>query len=630
MIKPLLKILSCLIFFLAVACSNEKIANSEEKTTKEVTKPTTKRTATYSETNNAYFGDLHVHTSWSFDAFIYNVRTTPSDAYDFASGKPIDHVSGKKIQLGRPLDFMAVTDHAEYMGIMKQMLDADNPLSKLEIAKRILSSDRDESLAAFGEVGMSMARNEPISELNKKEINQSTWQKIVETANKYNQPGKFTTFPAYEWTSSPPEINHEPTFARNMHRNVVYRGHKVSEVPYSAFDSQDPENLWAWLDKERAKGIDVMAIPHNANMSDGLMYSLKTMSGNELTEEYAKMRMRNEPINEVVQIKGQSMSHPALAPNDEFADFEVYAYTFSTSVPPPSKPNGSYVRQALKNGLALEKTLGTNPFKFGLIGSSDGHNAASSVEEDNHFGKLGNIDATPQVRVGNDDRFLRAKYFSAAGLAGVWAKENTRDAIFDALQRKETFATSGPRIKVRFFAGYHFNDATLDNENWLTDAYENGVAMGSDLSTGPRKLNSTPSFLIHAVKDAEGANLDRIQVVKGYLDANGNAREKIYDVAWGGDRKIGTDGKLPAIGNTVDVPKATYTNDIGAVELKTVWIDPAFDATQSAFYYLRVLEIPTPRWSTYDSFNLGMLPPGDVAKTIQERAWSSPIWYTPK
>ncbi len=618
------------MFLLLVACSNGEKTSTETTTTKEASKPTAARTADYSESKNAYFGDLHVHTSWSFDAFIYNVRTTPNDAYDFGSGKAIDHVSGNKIQLGRPLDFMAVTDHSEYMGVMKQMLDPNNPLSKLEIAKSILSDDRGVSLTAFGEVGLSMARNQPIADLNKKDINKSTWEKLVAIANEYNQPGKFTTFPAYEWTSSPPEINHEPTYARNMHRNVVYRGHKVSDIPFSAFDSQDPEKLWAWLDKERTKGIDVMAIPHNANMSDGLMYSLKTMSGKDLTAEYAQMRARNEPINEVVQIKGQSMSHPALAPNDEFADFEVYGYTFSASAPPPSKPEGSYVRQALKNGLALEKTLGTNPFKFGLIGSSDGHNSASSVEENNHFGKLGNIDATPEIRVGKSDKFLRAKYFSAAGLAGVWAKENTRDAIYDALESKETFATSGPRIQVRFFGGYYFNRTAMDGEDWVKDAYENGVAMGSDLGKGPRELNKTPTFLIWATKDAEGANLDRIQVVKGYLDADGNPREKIFDVVWAGDRQPDADGNLAAIGNTVDVPKATYTNDIGAVNLQTIWVDPEFDATQSAFYYLRVLEIPTPRWSTYDSFKLGMAPPGDLAKSIQERAWSSPIWYNPK
>lgn len=612
---------------LIISCGDKKTEQQEkvdEATTKE---QKIEKTAGYNADKNAYFGDLHVHTSWSFDAFIYNVRTTPSDAYDFASGKAIDHVSGKKIQLGRPLDFMAVTDHAEYMGIMKQMLDPNNPLAKLDIAKEILSEDRAVSLAAFGQVGTTIANNTPLPELVKKEIIKGTWQRLVETANKYYQPGKFTTFPAYEWTSSPAEANYEPAFARNMHRNVFFKNENVSEVPFSSFDSQDPEELWAWMDGEREKGIDVIAIPHNANMSDGMMYSLKRMNGKEITAEYAENRSRNEPINEVVQIKGQSMSHPALSPNDEFADFEIYAYTFSASKPPPSQANGSYVRQALKNGLALEQQLGVNPFKFGLIGSSDGHNAGSSVEENNHFGKLGNIDATPETRIDDSKEFLRAKYFSAAGLAGVWAEENTRDAIFDALKRKETFATSGPRIQVRFFAGYHFNDKAMEGEDWVKAAYETGVAMGSDLGKGPRNLNKTPTFLIWAVKDAEGANLDRVQIVKGYLDKDGNAQEKIFNVAWAGDRRLDEQGNLPAIKNTVDIAKATYSNDVGAINLQAIWVDPEFDASQSAFYYLRVLEIPTPRWSTYDAALLERTPPGDVAETIQERAWSSPIWY---
>ncbi len=611
-----------------LSCSEEK-ATSEESIKKAPSDGSTKeRTVGYNEFKNAYFGDLHVHTSWSFDAFIYNVRTTPDDAYNYGMGKAIDHVSGKKIQLGRPLDFMAVTDHSEYMGIMKQMLDPNNPLTKLELAKRILSDDRATSLAAFGEIGTTIARNEPMPDLVKKGIIQSTWQRLIATADKYYQPGKFTTFSAYEWTSSPGVLNHEPTFARNMHRNVIYRNDKVSTVPFSSFDSQNPEDLWAWMDKERAKGIGVMAIPHNGNMSDGFMYNLNRMNGRPMTSEYASNRSRNEPVNEVVQIKGQSMSHPALAPNDEFADFEIYAYTFSSEAPPPSQPNGSYVRQAFKRGLALEKKLGVNPFKFGLIGSSDGHNSASSVEENNHIGKLGNIDALPENRIDDSKKFVRARYFSAAGLAGVWAEENTREAIFDALQRKEVFATSGPRIKVRFFGGWDFDDASMVGDNWVQKAYINGVPMGSDLKTNSNK--KTPSFLIWAVKDAESANLDRIQVIKGYLDKSGEPRERIFDAVWSGNRKIGTDGKLPTVGNTVDVTAASYTNDIGAVSLQTNWTDPAFDPSQPAIYYLRVLEIPTPRWSTYDANRLGKEPPGDVSATIQERAWSSPIWYTPK
>jgi hypothetical protein len=615
------------ISLLLLACGGEKsnkaVVNEAEETAEA---PKTERTTGYNPNNNAYFGDLHIHTSWSFDAFIYNVRTSPQDAYDFGSGKAIDHASGKKIQLGRPLDFMAVTDHSEYMGIMMQMLEPNNPLAQLDIAKRILSDDRAESLKTFGEIGMTLARNTPIQELVKKDIIQSTWQRLVKTANDNYQPGKFTTFAAYEWTSSPSVADYEPPYARNMHRNVVYKNDKVSSIPFSSFDSQDPEDLWKWMDKERTKGIELMAIPHNANMSDGLMYGAKRMNGQAITAAYAQNRRRNEPINEVVQIKGQSMAHPALSPNDEFADFEVYAYTFSASQPPPSQPTGSYVRQALKNGLDIKEKIGVNPFKFGLIGSSDGHNAASSVEENNHFGKLGNIDATPATRIDDSKKFVRAKYFSAAGLAGVWAKENTREAIFEALERKETFATSGPRIKIRFFAGWDFDSNSLTNNDWVKNAYEKGVPMGSDLLANNAK-DAKPSFLIWATKDAEGANLDRVQVVKGYLNADGSVSEKIFDVVWAGDRNIGSDGKLPAIGNTVDIKNATYSNDIGAVSLQTVWTDPEFNPDQAAFYYLRVLEIPTPRWSTYDAYTLGKTPPGDVHESIQERAWSSPIWY---
>ncbi|MGB0931930.1 MAG: DUF3604 domain-containing protein, partial [Chitinophagales bacterium] len=480
-------------------------------------------------------------------------------------------------------------------------------------------------------LGQGLARNQPIPELVKKDIIQNTWQRLVESANKHNEPGKFTTFPAYEWTSSPvgPNSTEEVLYAANMHRNVIYKSEKVSDVPFSSFNSQNPEDLWAWMDKERSKGIELLAIPHNGNMSDGLMYDLQTSDKKPFTKEYAESRSRNEPINEVVQIKGQSMAHPALAPNDEFADFEIFAFTFSTSVPPPSKPEGSYVRNALQNGLALEKEIGANPFKFGLIGSSDGHNSSGAIEENNYFGKFGSLDGDPKSRlIGDDKRFLRAKYMSAAGLAGVWAEENTRDAIYEALERKETFATSGPRIKVRFFAGWEYDEKALSGNDWVKDAYEKGISMGSDLPTRPASVvRRQPSFLVWAVKDSEGANLDRVQVVKGWVDSDGKTHEKIFEVVWSDDRQLDANGKLPAVGNSVNVKNASYTNDIGAVTLQSVWQDPEFDASQSAVYYLRVLEIPTPRWSSYDAKAMGIAPPKDVAKTIQERAWSSPIWY---
>ena len=590
-----------------------------------------RQTADFNENRNAYFGDLHVHTSWSFDAFIFNVRTSPDDAYNFGKGKAIPHVGGKQIQMKRPLDFMAVTDHAEYMGIMMQMQDAENPLAQLEMAKQINDPDRAVSLKAFGKIGFSLATSSPYQELLQKDIIQNTWQRVVEAADRHYEPGKFTTFPAYEWTSAPAAKFTYKQYAQNLHRNVVFKGGKVSGIPFSAFNSQDPEDLWTWMDKERAKGIDVMAIPHNANMSNGLMYDTETFSGQALTAEYAQSRSRNEPINEVVQIKGQSMTHPVLSPNDEFADYELYQYTFSTTFPaPPSQAKNSFVRAALKDGLAFEKSLAVNPFKFGFIGSSDGHNAASAVEEDNYFGKIGNSDATPTLRL-EDENIRPAKYWSAAGLAGVWAKENTREAIFEAMERKETFATSGPRIKLRFFAGWNMEVDSLTGKDWLTEAFTNGVPMGSDLRSqelGDR--SQSPTFLIEAIKDSEGANLDRVQMIKGYLDKEGKPQEKIYEVVWAGDRAIDSNGKLPAIGNTVDIPNATYTNDIGAVGFQTIWTDSEFDATQSAFYYLRVLEIPTPRWTTFDAKTLGVAPPTDVSASIQERAWSSPIWYNPE
>jgi len=454
---------------------------------------------------------------------------------------------------------------------------------------------------------------------------------IKKDNNKIDKAGKFTTFPAYEWSAGKANYLSSRREGQPIHRNVIFKGGKVTGIPFSGFNSKDPEHLWAWMDKERAKGIDLLAIPHNANMSNGVMYN--TFDRKALTAAYAQSRARNEPINEVVQMKGQSMSHPILAPNDEFADFELYQYTFSLVKPRPlSQPKNSYARDALKSGLAFEQSLGINPFKFGFIGSTDGHNSAGVADEDNYFGKIGINDPTPASRLtetahGN----LSPRLKSAAGLAGVWAKENTREAIYAALERKETFATSGPRIKLRFFAGWNLAVDSLSGNAWVTEAYRNGVPMGSDL-VGSKQLavGSSQSFIIEAIKDSEGANLDRVQMIKGYLDKEGKPQETIFEVVWVGDRAIDSNGKLPAIGNTVDVPNASYTNDIGAVRFQTTWTDPTFDATQSAFYYLRVLEIPTPRWTTYDAKTLGVAPPTDVPATIQERAWSSPIWYTAK
>lgn len=585
-------------------------------------------TTDYNENRNAYFGDLHIHTSWSFDAFIFNVRSGPEEAYRYGKGETITHVTGKPIKMKRPLDFMAVSDHAEYMGILTKMKDSNHPLAQLDIAKRLNSKDEEESKKAFGDLGMAIALNWPDRDLIQADIVQSTWQKNVEIADAHYEPGKFTTFPAYEWTCSLVKYFNWPQYAQNLHRNIIYKGGKVSGVPFASFDSQNPEELWKWMDKERSKGIELLAIPHNGNISDGKMYATETFHGDAIDKAYAESRMRNEPINEVSQIKGTSMTHPALAKNDEFADFEIYEHSLGRT-DPRKKPNvkNSYVREAMKNGLLLEESVGANPFKFGFIGSTDSHNGATNVEEDNNIGKMGAQDMTPELRMKEGDIRLRTQESSVGGLAGVWAKENTRTAIFEAMERKEVFATSGTRLKVRFFATWMPDTTRFEQENWLDQLYESGVAMGGDLTQRPASVSKAPTFYIQAIKDAEGANLDRIQVIKGWIAEDGRAQEKVFEVAWSGERTKDANGKLPAVGNTVDINTATYTNTIGAVNLQAIWSDPEFDVDTKAFYYVRVLEIPTPRWTTRDAAKLGVEVPKDIPTTIQERAWTSPIWY---
>ncbi len=623
----LLRISVLLLLLVLSSCQSERAQKTSYEEAPDHTN-NTPQTKDYNDNRNVYFGDLHVHSSWSFDAFIYNVRTNPDDAFRFGKGEAIDHPVAGKIKNSRALDFMAVTDHAEYMGIMVQMLDEENELAQLDVAKRIKSEDRQKSIAAFGEIGISIARNQPFEQLIEKDIIYSTWQKQVEIANRHNEPGVFTSFPAYEWTSSPSiRTDPENAYAANLHRNVIYRGDKISEIPFSSFDSQDPEELWKWMAQQKSMGIDLMAIPHNGNMSDGLMYPKKTFDGRPIDKAYAQLRAEHEVINEVSQIKGTSMSHPALNPNDEFADFETYEFTFAAGTPPKGKPQGSYVREAFKNGLAFERQLGVNPYKFGLIGSSDGHNSAGPVEENNYFGKLGNIDGSPTLRLQIDGEgdVLRYSYMSAAGLAGVWAHENTRDALYDALQRKEVFATSGPRIKLRFFAVTEKLATDFTSDSGLSEAYEKGIPMGGDIYGN----QGVPTFLVWAQKDPEGANLDRVQIIKQWIDKDAEVQEEIYDVAWSDNRSLNEAGVLNHIPNTVNVEEATYEKKYGAIDLYTEWSDPNFDKSLSALYFIRVLEVPTPRWSTYDAKKLGVDPPAEVPSSIQERAWSSPIWFHP-
>jgi len=572
---------------------------------------------------NAYFGDLHVHTSWSFDAYVDGTRTTPDHAYRYAKGEAIPDRDGTMVTIGTPLDFMAVTDHAEYLGVLKRMEDPESPVSDHPQAEAITGGDVNKARMALVQIMISAGRAEdgrplPDPVLYDKDIMKSAWQRTIELADEHYEPGKFTTLLGYEWTST-------PQFSKNLHRNVIFRDTaNVPDIPFTAGESENPEDLWVWMEKQRADGVTLLAIPHNANMSGGLMYATKDFDGNPIDRAYAEVRARNEPVSEVVQIKGQSMTHPAMAPEDEFADFEVYSYVHGFSPRPVPAVEANYVRSALSNGLKLEEELGVNPFKFGLIGSSDTHSSYSYVEEDKVRRDVDVTDDAPA----NPSR-IKALQRSSGGLAGIWAEENTREAIYDALARKETFATSGTRIRLRFFGGWTFAENVHEAHDAVARGYVNGVAMGQNLPEAPDDTDA-PTFIVMALKDPDNAHLDRIQIVKGWIDADGNAQEKIYDVAWSGDREIDPEtGKLPVVGNTVEVTDATYSNDIGAAELRATWTDPDFGKDVPAFYYVRALQIPTPRWPTYQAAAQGADPPSKVPATIKERAWSSPIWYDP-
>ena len=574
---------------------------------------------------NAYFGNVHVHTGWSFDGFTNGSKTTPTDAYAWAQGKEITNSGvGGKIQIKTALDFYMVSDHAEYMGVFNQMANPDSPLSKTELAKGVTSPDPNTRMQAFAGVLRDMAAGKSDPTLSDPVLARSVWAEIVKAADANYQPGKFTTFAGFEWTANPNK--------RNLHRVVVFRDTAhLPDLVLSALDSENPETLWKWMDDLRAKGATLLAVPHNGNASDGRMFELVKFDGKPIDAAYNKTRAANEPLYEISQIKGTSETHPSLSPTDEFANFEQWDYTLSADFERPKHRKGSFARQALLDGMSQELKGNGNPFKYGFIGDSDTHNAAGSNEEFNYTGKFA-FENDPHDRIEGlkgqpSAQAQQVREFSSAGLAGVWAEENTREAIFDAMQRKETFGTSGPMIKVRFFGGWDFNGADLQGPGFVKAGYARGVPMGGDLKAASAKA---PTFMVMAAKDPKSGNLDRIQIIKGWLDAKGAQHEKIYDVVWSGDRKPDPKtGKLPAVGDTVDAAKAAYTNSIGAPELSAAWTDPDFDPALHAFYYARVIEIPTPRWSTYDAAALGVPVPKGLPVSIQERAWSSPIWYTP-
>jgi hypothetical protein len=545
---------------------------------------------------NAYFGDLHVHTSYSFDAYIMGTRTTPDDAYRFARGQPVDYKGGR-FKLGRPLDFMAVTDHAENMGVAQEVAVPGSVFARSEPGRRILwaySLGRKEGDKVFWDVEFEKDyfKYDPVQ-------TSSAWQHEINAANSNYIPGKFTTFIGYEWSTMVDVVFH-------YHRNVIFSGDRAP-LPFSAIDSKRPEDLWSYLEANRKRGIEALAIPHSPDFSNGLMYDWVDSRGKLIDKEYALRRMRNEPLSEIMQIKGQSETQPALSPNDEFAGFEVLS---------PGKIHGSYIREAYGRGLIIGVRTGANPYRFGVVGGSDLHSGLSDSEP-GPYGYMQQLltDGPPPA------------VLSTSGLTGVWAENNTRPSIYAALRRKETFATSGSRLTLRFFGGWRFNRSLLRSRDWVRSAYRGGVPMGSDLPS-PGAFSRSPSFMVWAAKDPDGANLDRVQIIKIWL-RNGTSHEKVFDVALSKGREVGRGGKFQSVGNTVDLKRGTYTNTIGATELKALWQDPQFDPSEAAVYYMRVMEIPTPRWSTLWAIRNGKPPPANVPAAEQQRGWSSPIWYSP-
>jgi hypothetical protein len=582
------------------------------------------------EPTDVFWGDTHLHTSYSPDAFFFgNTTADPDTAYRYAKGYPVYHPYHKaRIQIHTPLDFLVVSDHAEMMGVPFRLSQGDETLSKTANGRRIVKMmEADKGQDIFVEFIGRINESKPYDDLNTEATRRSVWGDMVEITERHNQPDAFTSFIGWEWTSTPN--------GKNLHR-VVFTPDGAEAagkfIPYSSFDSDQPEDLWAWLESTSAEtGTRFLAIPHNSNISGGLMFDQVDSEGRPITADYARMRMKWEPVIEVTQIKGDSETDPILSPTDEFAAFEPFSHAIDSEAIGEGKASigpGDFARSGLRRGLEIESQVGVNPYKFGMIGSTDSHTAMSSAEEDNFHGKTA-FDSIPENQF---NTFIGIEGFgadmSAAGMAGVWSPANNRVALFEAFQRKEVYATTGPRVRLRFFGGWDFGDGDAESRELASIGYNKGVPMGGDLTKGPD--GKAPAFLIYAIKDPRGANLDRIQVVKGWLDASGESEEKVYDVAWSDDRVIGEDGTLPAVGNTVDVATGRYTSEIGDAQLSTVWRDPDFDPGQRAFYYVRVLQIPTPRHTLYDAIALSM-DPKDTRHpaTIQERAYSSPIWYTP-
>jgi hypothetical protein len=586
-----------------------------------------------------FFGDTHLHTAVSFDAGAFGARLTPRDAYRFARGEQITSNSGQPVKLSRPLDFLVVADHSDNMGFFPDLVSGKPELLADSTGRRwydMIQSGK--GAAAALEIITAFSHGSFPKDLVYSpgtRAYRNAWLDTIGAAEQYNDAGRFTAFIGYEWTSN--------TGGNNLHRNVIFRdnGDKASQVePFTVmppFGSDNPVDLWKWMENyEKKTGGSVLAISHNGNLSNGLMFPTVEAFGKKLDRDYVEARARWERLYEATQTKGDSETHPFLSPNDEFASFERWDKgNLDGSVAKKTEMfEFEYARSALKNGLKLERTLGVNPYKFGMVGSSDAHTGLAAMEEENFFGKTAPQEPAPRRMTSTffDNPQSGVKVMdwevSASGYAAVWAKENTRASLWDAMERKETYATTGPRMIVRFFGGWDFAPGDADNRLPARIGYTKGVPMGGDLGSAPQ--GRAPTFLVAALKDPIGANLDRYQIIKGWLDKDGKTQEKVYDVAWSGDRKPDANtGKLPTVGTTVDLANATWTNTIGAPELISVWKDPDFDPAVRAFYYGRVIEIPTPRWTAYDAKRFGVTPLPGTATTVTERAYTSPVWYTP-
>ena len=585
------------------------------------------------------FGDTHLHTSFSMDAGAFGARVGPRDAYRLARGEEITSSSGQPVKLSRPLDWLVVADHSDNMGFFPDLFAGKPEILADPIGRKwydLIKSGKGGEAAIEIIVAFSQGTfPKDLMYFPGTRAYKGAWKETIDAAEKYNEPGRFTAFIGYEWTSN--------TGGNNLHRNIVFRdnGDKAIQVEpftvYPPYGSDNPADLWKWMDAyEKRTGGSVLAIPHNGNLSNGLMFPMVEAFGKKLDRAYAETRAKWERLYETTQTKGTGESHPYLSPNDEFADFELWDKgNLDGSVAKKKEMlEFEYARAALKNGLKLEQQLGVNPYKFGMIGSTDAHTGLAAVEEDNFFGKTTPQEPGPErltatfVNNKKSGITIRDWEVGASGYAAVWATENTREAIWDAMERRETYATTGPRMIVRFFGGWDFEAKDANDRMPARIGYAKGVPMGGDLKKAP--AGKAPVFLAAALKDPIGANLDRIQIVKGWMDAKGELHEKVFDVAWSDGRKPDPkSGKLPSVGNTVDVANATWTNSIGAPELIAVWKDPGFDPAQRAFYYARVIEIPTPRWTAYDAARFGVKPLPGTRMTITERAYTSPIWYTP-